>query len=137
MRGTSAGWILSLCLCVVVECAAAEPARQILDCDQPLNSGPNAINQVLGALYRADSSGPELLAASGELQQLAESATYCRVRVQSPSSGSDRSLAGEWISLHQWITRIADFLYLNGKGEYRVNWKDEYAEFAGLYEFEI
>jgi hypothetical protein len=137
MRGTSAGWICSLCLCVPVECAAAEPARQTFDCDQPLNSAPREIKRVLGALYGADSSGPELLAASDELQQLASSATYCRVRVQSPSSGSDRSLAGEWIALHQWITRIADFLYLNAKGEYRVNWKDEYVEFAELYEFEL
>jgi hypothetical protein len=137
MHGTTAGWILSLCLCVALECAVAEPTGQIFDCDQPLNSGPNAMKRVLGELYRADSSGPELLTASADLQQLAESATYCRVRVQSPSSGSDRNLAGEWISLRQWITRIADFPYLNAKGEYRVNWKDEYAEFAELYEFEI
>ena len=137
MREISTSWILSLCLCAVVECAAAEQTGKKLDCDQPLNSAPNEIKRLLGALYHTDSTGPELLAASDELQQLANSATYCRVRVQSPSNGSDRSLAGEWISLHQWITRIADFLYLNAKGEYRVNWKDEYVQFAELYEFEL
>ena len=42
----------------------------------------------------------------------------------------------EWLSLHMWINRIADFVYLNAKGRTHVNWKLEYADFAALYEIE-
>ncbi len=46
-------------------------------------------------------------------------------------------IAIEWMMLHQWITRFADFVSLNAKGQYRVDWEAEYAEFAELYELEI
>ncbi len=129
---TSVAW-----LCYLAACTAAESAEPPLDCDDPVNSGPAAVRQILGALYRAEVEAVQLALASEELDHLVVAATYCRAHVQSPGSGASRDVAIEWMMLHQWITRFADFVSLNAKGQYRVDWEAEYAEFAELYELEI
>lgn len=130
-------WILSLWLCAAGQAALAGPAKSMLDCADPLMSGPAAVQRILGGLYRVEADERQLAAAKVELQRLAATVTYCRVWVQSPSSGSNRQTAAEWVSLFQWINRLADFVSLRANGGDRVDWKDDYADFAALYEFEI
>ena len=105
------------------------------DCSDPLKSAPIAVKHALGELYRIE---PD--AASAALGDLLSAASYCRIEAQSPSAHAnaraDRDLTREWLSLHMWINRIADFVYLNAKGRTHVNWKLEYADFAALYEIE-
>jgi len=119
---------------------AADTAKGAFDCDDPLQSAPLAIKKTLGDLYRIEPSKAQLDAASADLKQLLSAASFCRIRSQSPSAHADaqakQALTREWLSLHMWINRIADFVYLNAKGRNTVNWKDEYTEFASLYEFE-
>ncbi|MGR9089588.1 MAG: hypothetical protein ACU85U_03290 [Gammaproteobacteria bacterium] len=111
-----------------------------VDCSDPLQSAPTAVKQALGNLYRIEPSAAQLNAASVALKDLMSAASYCRIEAQSPSAHADaradRDLTREWLSLHMWINRIADFVYLNAKGRTHVNWKQEYADFAALYEIE-
>lgn len=137
MPKRSAVWMLLMGLCCAAPHAPAEQREARLDCDDPLHSGPAEIKRVLGTLYHAPARGAQLTAAAQELEQLVTAATYCRVRMQSPSSGASREMIAEWVMLHQWINRIADFVSLNASGEYRVDWKAEYADFASVYEFEV
>ena len=110
------------------------------DCNNPLQSAPIAVKQALGDLYRVEPSAAQLNAASAALNDLMSAASYCRIEAQSPiahtDARADGDLTREWLSLHMWINRIADFVYLNAKGRTHVNWKQEYADFAALYEIE-
>ncbi len=116
--------------------AQAEDKQASLACDTPLQSAPRAVKETLGPLYRIAGSPEQLSAASNALKELVDAATFCRISAQSPSTESPRELAGEWYSLHQWLSRLADFLYLNSRGRGRVDWKIEYEAFATVYEFE-
>jgi hypothetical protein len=137
LRQTLTVWTLTLSLCVAGQAGIAAEARPEFDCADPLKSVPGAINHTLGGLYHSEPLPEQLLAASEELRQLVLAATNCRVYAQSPTSGSAQELVTEWYGLNLWITRLADFLYLNAKGKVHVNWKIEYADFAELYGFEI
>lgn len=116
-----------------------KPAPRV-DCNNPLQSAPIAVKHALGDLYRIEPSADQLNAASATLKDLMSAASYCRIEAQSPIAHADaladRDLTREWLSLHMWINRIADFVYLNAKGRTHVNWKREYADFAALYEIE-
>ena len=111
-----------------------------VDCNNPLQSAPIAVKHALGELYRIEPSADQLNAASVTLKDLMTAASYCRIEAQSPIAHADaranRDLTREWLSLHMWINRIADFVYLNARGRMHVNWKREYADFAALYEIE-
>lgn len=135
-RITFAGRILLLCLCAASHDALAEPTKSKLDCADPFISGPAAVKHILGGLYRAEADKQRLIAAAAALQELAATVTYCRIWAQSPSSGSNRRTAAEWVSLFQWVNRLADFVSLQAQGDDRADWKGDYAVFAELYEFE-
>jgi len=119
---------------------AAENQKPAFDCADPLQSAPSAVKQTLGGLYRIEPSAAQLNNASAALKGLISAASYCRIQAQSPSAHADahadQKLTREWFSLHMWLNRIADFVYLNAKGRTHVNWKEEYADFAALYEIE-
>ncbi len=110
------------------------------DCKDPLHSAPVAIKYALGDLYRIEPTTAQLDTASSALKDLMSAASYCRIEAQSPiahtDARADRDLTREWLSLQMWINRLADFVYLNAKGRTHVNWKQEYADFAALYEIE-
>jgi hypothetical protein len=120
--------------------AADDKPAPRFDCSDPLKSAPIAVKHALGELYRIEPSPAQLDAASAALGDLLSAASYCRIEAQSPSAHAnaraDRDLTREWLSLHMWVNRIADFVYLNAKGRTHVNWKQEYADFAALYEIE-
>ena len=127
--------LLAVSLCSAALHAGAEGSALQLDCADPSHAGPDAIKQILGGLYHAAPAGG-LATAAPELQQLVSAATYCRARVQSPWGGIDRRMTHEWVALHLWIDRLAGFVALNASGDYRVDWKREYADFAAIYEFD-
>jgi len=133
MRAIVLGSIFLIWFCGTCVFAAEEPLP--LDCFDPFKSAPAAVKQTLGHFYRTEASGEQLQAASQAMRELGNAATACRVAVQAP--GVDHNLSQEWISLHMWINRIADFMYLNARGRNTVNWKDEYADFASLYEIDV
>jgi hypothetical protein len=116
--------------------ADGETKRKHLDCADPLNVGPRAVKKVIGHLYRNDPPAAKLTEAHAALTMLVGDATNCRINMQSSGNAADKSLVREWASLHDWIKRIADFVYLESIGRSRVDWELEYADFAKIYEFE-
>ena len=136
MRLNATGLMLYICMmCTGIACAE-ESETETLDCNAPLHAAPAAIKRTLGPLYRKNPPIEKLDAAYLKLRELVSGATNCRLHVQSPGSGSDRNLVREWISLHDWLSRLADFVYLESIGKARVDWEIEYADFADTYEFE-
>lgn len=136
----SALFIFVLLLIGTSPASADDKSSPRFDCNNPLQSGPVAVKHALGELYRIEPSTAQLNAASAALKDLMSAASYCRIEAQSPIAHADARANGdltrEWLSLHMWINRIADFVYLNAKGRTHVNWKQEYADFAALYEIE-
>jgi hypothetical protein len=127
--------LISFLLVGVCPIGAAEGDTPVsFNCHDPLKSAPAAVKGTLGQFYRTNASAEQLNSATATLRELSSAATACRVQVQVP--GISRELTQEWMSLYMWINRIADFMYLNARGHETVNWKDEYADFASLYEFE-
>ncbi|MFT4564102.1 MAG: hypothetical protein ACI9BW_003864 [Gammaproteobacteria bacterium] len=116
--------------------AADDEPRKHLDCSDPLKAAPAAVKGALGHLYHKEASIEKLVEAHAALNSLVSDATNCRLNAQSAARGSDGTLVREWISLHDWINRLADFVYLKSIGRGRANWEIEYADFAKLYEFE-
>ena len=43
---------------------------------------------------------------------------------------------GEWHALNQWLYRLVNFVGQNARGDDSVSWREEYALFAEVYEFE-
>jgi len=95
-----------------------------------------AVKNALGSLYRQDPPVEKLVEAHAALTNIVSDATNCRLNSQSSASATDGDLVREWISLHDWISRLADFVYLKSIGRGRVDWELEYADFAQLYEFD-
>jgi hypothetical protein len=114
----------------------SEEKAKHLDCADPLKGAPLAVKNALGHLYRKQAPAEKLTEAHVALTSLVAQSTNCRINVQSSGKASDRSLVREWVSLHDWINRLADFVYLESIGRRRVDWQLEYADFAKIYEFE-
>jgi len=136
----SALFFITLFVAGISPAIADDKPAPRFDCNDPLQSAPIAVKHALGDLYRIEPSVAQLDAATAALKDLMSAASYCRIEAQSPSAHADaqanRVLTREWLSLHMWINRIADFVYLNAKGRTHVNWKLEYADFAAVYEIE-
>lgn len=131
--------ILAIAVCLASSSAifaADDQQRQPLDCSNPLKVAPMAVKNALGPLYQQDPPVEKLVEAHAALTSLVSDATNCRLNSQSSASSTDGDLVREWISLHDWINRLADFVYLKSIGRGRVDWELEYADFAQLYEFD-
>ncbi|MEX2479587.1 MAG: hypothetical protein WD928_01885 [Gammaproteobacteria bacterium] len=96
------------------------------------------IKTVLGPRYGAAEDLEALSGSFRELEILLLEIGHCRAAAQSgevPDAHRQEHVA-EWHSLNQWLYRLANFVGLNARGDTSVSWRDEYALFAEIYEFE-
>jgi hypothetical protein len=116
--------------------AADDKEQPRLDCSNPLKTGPSAVKKALGHLYHQEQPAEKLVEAHAALSNIVSDATNCRLNSQSAAKGTDGDLVREWISLHDWASRLADFVHLKSIGRARKDWEVEYADFAKLYKFD-
>ncbi|MEQ8497245.1 MAG: hypothetical protein RLW42_23755, partial [Gammaproteobacteria bacterium] len=96
------------------------------------------IKAVLGPRYAGSDDAAALGASFRELEVLLLDIGHCRAVVQSGERpDADRQAhIGEWHSLNQWLYRLVNFVGQNARGDDSVSWREEYALFAEVYEFE-
>ena len=96
------------------------------------------IKAVLGPRYATSDDATALEASFRELEVLLLDIGHCRAVVQSGErpDGDRQAHIGEWHSLNQWLYRLVNFVGQNARGDDSVSWRDEYALFAEVYEFE-
>lgn len=114
--------------------AATHP--ESLDCADPVNAARSAIKQTLGPLYANGADQPKLKSAGRQIDQYIADATYCRMTLQSGAVAASQSTIGEWLSLQQWLNRMADTVANSAANIDDNRWRDEYTLFAEIYEFE-
>ncbi|MEQ8662579.1 MAG: hypothetical protein RLW62_17340 [Gammaproteobacteria bacterium] len=96
------------------------------------------IKALLGPHYASGGDAATLTSSFRELEVLLLDIGHCRAVVQSGERPDAERQAhiGEWHSLNQWLYRLVNFVGLNARGDDSVSWRDEYALFAEVYEFE-
>lgn len=107
-----------------------------INCEDPVNAARQEIKDTVGPLYANGAAQPELQIAANRIDKFITSATYCRMALQSGSGRAKPETIGEWISLQQWLNRLADTFSRSASDSEYTNWKDEYTLFAEVYEFE-
>lgn len=129
--------------------AQDKQAADVLDCADPLNSAPVAVKGILDPLYKGRAARNQLVTASERLYDLSNTAGACQIEVYlratvaadgwplNVDGQKQQRNAVEWRALNQWLSRLANIIGLHATGVDRLDWKDEYARFAEIYEFKI
>jgi hypothetical protein len=96
------------------------------------------LKEVLGPRYVIAENAEALKATHRELEVLLLEIGHCRAVAQSAEIPDDnrQQHVAEWHALNQWLDRLVNFVGLNSRGDSSVSWRDEYALFAEIYEFE-
>ena len=124
---------------VLLLCPMAMPlARDANGCAYSALDVAPRIKTVLGPLYAAAENVETLAATHRELAELLLEIGHCRAVAQSGEIPDDhrQEHVAEWHALNQWLDRLVNFVGLNARGDTSVSWRDEYALFAEIYEFE-
>lgn len=113
-----------------------QSAVQSFDCKDPVSGAQRAVKDTVGPLYANGADQVQLESAANQLDRFITDATYCRIALQSSAQRADPAIIGEWLSLHQWLNRLADTFARSASDSTYTKWKDEYTLFAEVYEFE-
>lgn len=116
--------------------AEQHEGSHLVNCEDPVNSARQEIKDAVGPLYANGAAQSELELVANRIDKFITSATYCRMTLQSASQRAKPETIGEWISLQQWLNRLADTFARSASDSEYTNWKDEYTLFAEIYEFE-
>ena len=125
--------------CVLLSCPLAMPmAEDANGCAYAALDVAPRIKTVLGPQYAAAENVATLAATHRELAALLLDIGHCRAVAQSAEIPDDnrQEHVAEWHALNQWLDRLVNFVGLNARGDASVSWRDEYALFAEIYEFE-
>ena len=111
--------------------------EKTLKCPATGDDMAKRVKQTLGPNYHDESSTP-LRDALVSLDYLLEETGYCAATARAGANvGTDRQrFIMEWHSMNQWLSRLGGFMALNVKGDFSMNWKDEYELFLEVYELE-
>jgi hypothetical protein len=128
-------------LALALALAAPAPARADLreqGCKHTVTSVPGTIQAILTPAY-TNAAGVELGKVAREMEILMLEAGHCQALTQSFENRGKTSEAelAEWHSLNQWLYRLANFLGLNSRGDFSIDWRREYESFAEAYELAI
>ena len=129
--------VVVLALAGAMNAPAAEP-------QDPLHCPPNAegmtddLRALLSADFHAADDSAALDGVLRELEVLTLRSGHCSAAARSTgrkTPGRDTNIE-EWHAINQWLSRLVNIMGLNVRGDHRRTWRDEYALFAEVYEFE-
>ncbi len=134
-----------IALALVLACCAAPPLSAAEDDDAAFSCPANAdgvapeVRRLLAAEFAATADdGTKLAENFRNLEILVLQAGHCSASARSTrqdAAGRDQNIM-EWHSMNQWLSRIVNIMSLNVRGDRSRDWRDEYALFAEVYEFE-
>ncbi|MAT65853.1 MAG: hypothetical protein CMN57_09430 [Gammaproteobacteria bacterium] len=129
-----------LCVLLLLVLSHAGGATEVVGggCEYAVGDIAPRIKAVLGPRFAAADDGTALTESFRELELLLLDTGHCRAVVQSAERNDANRQAHirEWHTLNQWLYRLTNFVGQNSRGDLSVSWRDEYALFAEVYEFE-
>lgn len=118
--------------------AGATAQEDSWHCPQNAEGVTDNVRALLSADFHAGEDGASLDASFRELEILTLRSGHCSAAARSTgrkTPGRDTNIE-EWHAINQWLSRLVNIMGLNVRGDHRRTWRDEYALFAEVYEFE-